>query len=36
VTDDIGVLAIPKGAPIQFGGYWVIGGTARHRPLSSS
>ena len=26
VTDDIGVLAIPKGAPIQFGGYWVMSG----------
>src|ERR1700758_1210468 len=26
VTDDIGVLVIPKGAPIQFGGYWVMSG----------
>lgn len=26
VTDDIGVLAIPKGAPIQLGGYWVMSG----------
>ncbi|HUI17746.1 MAG TPA: branched-chain amino acid ABC transporter substrate-binding protein [Alphaproteobacteria bacterium] len=26
VTDPIGVLAIPKGAPIQFGGYWVMSG----------
>ena len=26
VTDDIGVLRIPKGAPIQIGGYWVISG----------
>ncbi len=26
VTDDIGVLAIPKGAPIQFGAYWVMSG----------
>ena len=26
VTDDIGVLTIPKGAPIQIGGYWVISG----------
>jgi branched-chain amino acid transport system substrate-binding protein len=26
VTDDIGVLVIPKGAPIQFGAYWVMSG----------
>src|SRR5260370_38398346 len=26
VTDDIGVLAIPKGAPIQLGAYWVMSG----------
>ena len=26
VTDDIGVLTIPKGAPIQIAGYWVITG----------
>jgi branched-chain amino acid transport system substrate-binding protein len=26
VTDPIGVLTIPKGAPIQIGGYWVISG----------
>jgi branched-chain amino acid transport system substrate-binding protein len=26
VTDDIGVLVIPKGAPIQIGGYWVLSG----------
>jgi branched-chain amino acid transport system substrate-binding protein len=26
VTDDIGVLVIPKGAPIQIGGYWVMSG----------
>jgi branched-chain amino acid transport system substrate-binding protein len=26
VTDDIGVLVIPKGAPIQIGGYWVVSG----------
>jgi branched-chain amino acid transport system substrate-binding protein len=26
VTDDIGVLMIPKGAPIQIGGYWVMSG----------
>src|ERR1700742_1379099 len=26
VTDDLGVLVIPKGAPIQFGGYWVMSG----------
>jgi branched-chain amino acid transport system substrate-binding protein len=25
-TDDIGVIKIPKGAPIQIGGYWVISG----------
>src|SRR5208282_3645832 len=25
-TDDIGVLVIPKGAPIQFGAYWVMSG----------
>src|ERR1700751_2527182 len=28
VTDDIGVLVIPKGAPIQIGGYWVLSGPA--------
>jgi branched-chain amino acid transport system substrate-binding protein len=26
VTDDIGVIKIPKGAPIQIGGYWVMSG----------
>ena len=26
VTDDIGVIRIAKGAPIQIGGYWVISG----------
>ncbi len=26
VTDPIGVIRIPKGAPIQIGGYWVISG----------
>ena len=26
VTDDIGVLVIPKGAPIQVGAYWVMSG----------
>jgi branched-chain amino acid transport system substrate-binding protein len=26
VTDDIGVLRIPKGAPIQIGGMWVLSG----------
>src|SRR5215467_14289534 len=26
VTDDIGVLMIPKGAPIQIGAYWVMSG----------
>ena len=26
VTDDIGVIRIPKGAPIQIGGYWVLSG----------
>jgi branched-chain amino acid transport system substrate-binding protein len=26
VTDDIGVLVIPKGAPIQLGAYWVMSG----------
>ena len=26
VTDDLGVLVIPKGAPIQFGAYWVMSG----------
>jgi branched-chain amino acid transport system substrate-binding protein len=26
VTDDIGVIKIPKGAPIQIGGYWVLSG----------
>ena len=26
VTDEIGVLAIPKGAPIQIGGYWIFSG----------
>ncbi|HMK67317.1 MAG TPA: branched-chain amino acid ABC transporter substrate-binding protein, partial [Stellaceae bacterium] len=26
VTDDIGVFVIPKGAPIQIGGYWVLSG----------
>jgi branched-chain amino acid transport system substrate-binding protein len=26
VTDEIGVIKIPKGAPIQIGGYWVLSG----------
>ena len=26
VTDEIGVLKIPKGAPIQIGGYWTLSG----------
>src|SRR5580698_4430901 len=26
VTDDLGVVRIPKGAPIIIGGYWVISG----------
>ena len=26
VTDPLGVIRIPKGAPIQIGGYWVISG----------
>jgi branched-chain amino acid transport system substrate-binding protein len=26
VTDDIGVIRIPKGAPIQIGAYWVLSG----------
>jgi branched-chain amino acid transport system substrate-binding protein len=26
VTDDLGVVKIPKGAPIQFGGMWVLSG----------
>ena len=26
VTDDLGVIRIPKGAPIQIGGYWVMSG----------
>jgi branched-chain amino acid transport system substrate-binding protein len=26
VTDDLGVLVIPKGAPIQIGSYWVMSG----------
>src|SRR5277367_1600528 len=26
VTDDLGVVAIPKGAPIQIGSYWVMSG----------
>ena len=26
VTDELGVLVIPKGAPIQFGAYWVMSG----------
>ena len=26
VTDDIGVLVIPKGAPLVLGGYWVLSG----------
>ncbi len=26
VTDELGVVRIPKGAPIQIGGYWVISG----------
>ena len=26
VTDDLGVIAIPKDAPIVIGGYWVISG----------
>ncbi len=26
VTDDIGVIRVPKGAPVQIGGYWVLSG----------
>ena len=26
VTDDLGVVEVPKGAPIQVGGYWVLSG----------
>jgi branched-chain amino acid transport system substrate-binding protein len=26
VTDPLGVVAIPKGAPLEFGGYWVMSG----------
>ena len=26
VTDEIGVIRIPKGAPVTIGGYWVISG----------
>ncbi len=26
VTDEVGVFVIPKGAPIQIGGYWVLSG----------
>jgi branched-chain amino acid transport system substrate-binding protein len=26
VTDEVGVLMIPKGAPIEIGGYWVLSG----------
>ena len=26
VTDEIGVVKIPKGAPLQIGGYWVLSG----------
>src|SRR3977135_1198564 len=26
VTDEIGVIRIPKGSPITIGGYWVISG----------
>src|SRR5258708_13927798 len=26
VTDEIGVLVVPKGAPIVLGGYWVMSG----------
>ncbi len=26
VTDELGVIKIPKGAPIQIGGYWVLSG----------
>ena len=26
VTDDLGVIKIPKGAPIQIGGMWVLSG----------
>src|ERR1700686_2161362 len=26
VTDEIGVVVIPKGAPIVIGGYWVLSG----------
>jgi branched-chain amino acid transport system substrate-binding protein len=27
VTDDLGVVEAPKGAPIQIGGYWVLSGS---------
>ena len=26
VTDDLGVVEVPKGAPIQIGGYWILSG----------
>ena len=36
VTDDIGVVMIPKGAPIFIGGYWTISGPTRHLASTSS
>jgi branched-chain amino acid transport system substrate-binding protein len=27
VTDEIGVIRVPKGAPVQIGGYWVLSGS---------
>jgi branched-chain amino acid transport system substrate-binding protein len=35
VTDEIGVIKIPKGAPIQIGGYWVLSGADTAMGLDS-
>jgi branched-chain amino acid transport system substrate-binding protein len=35
VTDPIGVIKIPKGAPIQIGGYWVLSGADTSMGLDS-
>ena len=35
VTDDLGVIKIPKGAPITIGGYWVISGADTAMGLNS-
>jgi branched-chain amino acid transport system substrate-binding protein len=35
VTDDIGVIKVPKGAPITIGGYWVISGADTAMGLDS-